>query len=211
MINFKNLLLGIAIGDAFGAGIEFQDRNWISENVDFTKFVNARCSIKVPEQQLNDFVKNYRPWDYTDDTEMTIGVINSLLSKRKFSADLLIDYWKQEFLADKKAKGFGRNGHGSMRWFYEGTKSIEEIRFFQKNRVYPGNAPTMRAIPFGLIPEKWINQYAIINADATHPHDKARASSILIARVTHYLLIKRGSQNTLITYCQPFVLSLIHI
>ncbi len=46
MINFSNLLVGLAIGDAYGAGVEFQDRNWIADNVDFTKFVSARHLIK---------------------------------------------------------------------------------------------------------------------------------------------------------------------
>ncbi len=204
-MNFKNLLLGIAIGDAFGAGVEFQDRDWIKANVDFTKFVNARQHINVPKAQLENFVKNYQPWDYTDDTEMTIGSIKAILSNRLFTIDLLVDYWQKEFLADKKIKGFGRNGHGSMRWFYEGTKRIEEIRAFQSNRPYPGNAPVMRAIPFGLIPEKLIRQYALINADATHPHPKARAASILIAQATHFLLIKMGNPFKLIPYCQSFI------
>lgn len=44
-MNFQNILLGIAIGDAFGAGVEFQDRNWIRKHVDFSKFVNARDKI----------------------------------------------------------------------------------------------------------------------------------------------------------------------
>ena len=37
---FEALFLGYAIGDAFGAGVEFQDRNWIRRHVDFTRFVN---------------------------------------------------------------------------------------------------------------------------------------------------------------------------
>lgn len=204
-MNFKNLLLGIAIGDAFGAGVEFQDRDWIKANVDFTTFVNARQLINVPKAQLEKFVKDYQPWDYTDDTEMTIGCIKAVLSNQRFTVDLLIDYWQKEFIDDKKRKGFGRNGHGSMRWFYEGSKSIEEIRNFQNNRPYPGNAPTMRAIPFGLIPEKLIEPYALVNADATHPHPKASASSILIARATHYLLVKTENPFKLIPYCQSFI------
>lgn len=44
-MDFKALFLGYAIGDAFGAGVEFQDRQWIRQNVDFTKLVNARDTI----------------------------------------------------------------------------------------------------------------------------------------------------------------------
>lgn len=43
----KEVLIGTAIGDAFGAGVEFQDRNWIREHVDFSRFVNARGQIEI--------------------------------------------------------------------------------------------------------------------------------------------------------------------
>lgn len=42
LTDVDSMLLGVAIGDAFGAGIEFQDSEWISRNVDFTKWVNQR-------------------------------------------------------------------------------------------------------------------------------------------------------------------------
>lgn len=50
-MNIENILLGTAIGDAFGAGVEFQDRNWIRKNVDFTKFINVRNRINVSEDK----------------------------------------------------------------------------------------------------------------------------------------------------------------
>jgi ADP-ribosylglycohydrolase len=77
-MNLQNFLIGTAIGDAFGAGVEFQDRTWIRKNVDFTRFINARSSIKVPSDKIDPFVKNYHPWDYTDDTEITIGTMKAL-------------------------------------------------------------------------------------------------------------------------------------
>ncbi len=92
-VNIREILLGIAIGDAFGAGVEFQDRNWIRRNVDFTKFVNARHLIKVPIEKLKVFTENYNAWDYTDDTEMTIGVLKALLSEEPFSESLLVKLW----------------------------------------------------------------------------------------------------------------------
>jgi ADP-ribosylglycohydrolase len=62
-MNIKDFLKGTAIGDAFGAGVEFQDRNWIQEHVDFTTFVDARSRIQVPEDQQQAFVQNYQAWD----------------------------------------------------------------------------------------------------------------------------------------------------
>ena len=48
--DIENFLIAFAIGDAFGAGVEFQDRNWIRENVDFTQPTNARNQIAAPEK-----------------------------------------------------------------------------------------------------------------------------------------------------------------
>ncbi|WP_196894654.1 ADP-ribosylglycohydrolase family protein [Aureivirga marina] len=200
-MNIESFLIGTAIGDAFGAGVEFQDRDWIAKNVDFTKFVNARNKIKISEDKLELFTENYTSWDYTDDTEMTIGVMNALISKQDFSEELLISKWLEEYQRGIKLKGYGRNGHGSIRWFFSDEKTIEEVREFQRYRSNPGNAPAMRAVPIGFLDENLINSYAEINANATHPNEIAIISSQCISRAAHYLLIKNEDPKNIIDYC----------
>lgn len=204
-MNIKEILIGIAIGDSFGAGVEFQDRDWIRKNVDYSKFINAREQIKVPREEIKLFTENYKEWDYTDDTEMTIGLLKSLMSKEEFTTELLIRKWKEEYEKGIKEKGYGRNGHGSMRWFFLGEKTISEIRSFQRNRSNPGNAPAMRSVPIGLIEEDLINDYAEINAKATHPNINAIISSQCIARASEYLIIRNGNQEEIISYCKEKV------
>ncbi len=200
-MKIQDILLRIAIGDAFGAGVEFQDRNWIREHVDFSKFVNVRNKIQISSDKIALFTQNYNEWDYTDDTEMTIGVIKSLLSNQDFSVDLLVDKWKEEYDLGIQKKGFGRNGHGSMSWYFSGEMTINQIRDFQRNRMNPGNAPAMRSIPLGLINEDLINKYAEINANATHPNLNAIISSQCIARSAEYLIVKQGKKENIIEYC----------
>lgn len=65
-VDYGSMLLGVAIGDAFGAGIEFMSKEWILENVGFDKYVNMRDG---------KYGVNYEPGKYTDDTEMTIGLV----------------------------------------------------------------------------------------------------------------------------------------
>ena len=165
-MGLKNTLIGIDCGDAFGVGIEFQDRRWIGENVDFTEFVNRRTGRHG---------KNYEPGFYSDDTEHSIGVLRALTDPRDFSVELLLDLWKSEYETDKNKKGFPRQGHGSIKDWYEGHTTIEEIRDSQRGRDDPGNAPPMRAVPLGFANPERIEEYAIINADATHPHPKGQA------------------------------------
>lgn len=197
----KDILIGTAIGDAFGAGVEFQDRDWIRENVDFSRLINVRNKIKVSNEKKEIFTKNYIEWDYTDDTEMTIGVMNALSSNEVFSEELLVRKWKDEYEDGVLKKGYGRNGHGSMSWYYSGDKTIEEVRNFQRNRPNPGNAPAMRASVLGLLDESIINEYAFINANATHPNINAILSSQCIARASEFLLVKKGNPLNIIDYC----------
>lgn len=204
-MNIQNLLIGTAIGDSFGAGVEFQDRDWIRKKVDFSCFVNARASIQVPQEQKVLFTQNYKAWDYTDDTEMTIGVFKALVSKVPFSESLLIQKWEEEYKKGIQEKGFGRNGHGSMSWYYSGEKTIEEIRSFQKDRPNPGNAPAMRAVPIGLVPPHLINAYAAINAKATHPNINAILASQCIARAAEFFFLRQGSPKEIIAYCMKTI------
>ena len=204
-MNLQHFLIGTAIGDAFGAGVEFQDRNWIRKNVDFTRFINARTSIKVPADEIEPFIKNYHEWDYTDDTEMTIGTMKALMSKKEFSESLLIRKWSKEYFKGVKDKSYGRNGHGSMAWYYSMEKTIEEIRDFQRNRPNPGNAPAMRAAPIGFVKEEFINKYAAINANATHPNINAILSSQCIARAVRFILIEKGNPLNIIHYCKKVI------
>lgn len=197
MKSFADVLLGIAIGDAFGAGVEFQDRNWIRQHVDFTQYLHHRTDEES---------KNFVAGNYTDDTEMTIGLIKALIAGKADNIDYLVDFWTQEYELGKTTRGFGRVGHGSMRWFFAGEKSITDIRNYQRDKEYAGNAPPMRAVPLGFLPTEKINQYAIINADATHPHPKARVASVLVARATEFLLVLKDSrQDQLVPYCASFV------
>lgn len=200
-IDLEALLLGIAIGDAFGAGVEFQDRTWIKENVHFDRFINARPNINVSPEKLEAFTKNYVPWDYTDDTEMTVGTIKALITNEPLTTDLLIKKWTEEYKAGENSKGFGRNGHGSMRWYYDGEMTIDQIRDFQRDRPNPSNAPAMRTIPFGLLPPDKIEAYAVLNAYATHPNEIAALSSLTIARAAEFILVKQGEQSEVINYC----------
>jgi len=201
----QDILLAIAIGDAYGAGLEFEDRDWLKANVDFSEFVNRRNDIVKVVNNKGIEVDNYKAWDYTDDTEMTIGCIKTIISGEGITEETLLKYWITEYEQDKSKKGIGRHGHGSMRWVYNGEKSIEEIKDFQKNRPNPGNAPTMRAIPFGFLPSEHINEYATINAMATHPHPKAVASSILVARLVEFLIVKQGKKQEAYAYCTQYL------
>lgn len=188
-----NALRGVAIGDAFGVGVEFKSRFWIAEHVDFTKFVNV----------WKGGINNISPGTYSDDTEHTIGVVEALLSDAKFSEELLLTKFKNEYENDMRVKGYPRDGHGSIEDWYRGKKTIEEVRLAQADREDPGNAPVMRSVPLAFIQRDDLLEYCRINANATHPHKVAVNASYLTALTAWHFLREEGKANELI----PFLLA----
>lgn len=185
-----NALKGVAIGDAFGVGIEFKSRFWMAENVKFDQFINV----------WKDGKNNISPGTYSDDTEHTIGVVEALLSDDTFSEELLLAKFRAEYENDKQAKGYPRYGHGSIEDWYTGKKTIEEVRATQVGRSDPGNAPVMRAVPLAFIPKGNVPNYCVINANSTHPHDLAIKGSLLATMVAWHFLREDGDGGNLISF-----------
>lgn len=190
--NIIDTLQGIAIGDAFGVGLEFKSRFWIAENVHFDKYMN----------EWNAGNNTIVPGAYSDDTEHTIGVVEALLSGQPFSEELLLEKFKLEYENDKKIKGFPRDGHGSIEKWYKGEMAIDQVRKIQSVREDPGNAPVMRAVPICFAPRTHVYPYSIINANCTHPNENARRASVLTVLTAWHFLRNEGEPGELI----PFLL-----
>jgi ADP-ribosylglycohydrolase len=191
----NNTLLGIAVGDAFGVGIEFKTPEWIAQNVDFTKYLNERTG---------PWGVGYRPGDYSDDTSDSLALIKALLSKDQhgLSKSKLLQALRLEYEASRADRnGLPRAGFGSIKDFFEGRQTLRQVQEAQRGRRYPGNAPPMRAVPIGFLESSKINRLAALNAEVTHPHPKAIAASIVIARAARYLIVERRPASRLISYC----------
>lgn len=191
--NIVNALKGVAIGDAFGVGVEFKSRFWMAENVEFNQFINLWKGGK----------NNILPGTYSDDTEHTIGVVEALLSGQPFSEDLLLAKFKEEYENDRSRKGYPRDGHGSIKDWYNGRKTIEEVRAMQAQRTDPGNAPVMRSLPLAFVHREDLLSYCAINANATHPHEVAIKATYLSALTAWHFLREEGSADALL----PFLIS----
>ena len=129
----------MAIGDAFGAGVEFQDWKWIQANVTGDEWVSRRGDplfgyrykfnnggILDDEVDPDAVGQNFIPGMFTDDTEMTLGLIHALLERDPNDVDtcrdqhlrwenVMISQWKHEY-----AKAPGRYVHTHTP-FHSGT------------------------------------------------------------------------------------------
>ena len=88
---------------------------------------------------------------------------------------------------------------GTVAYVWNGKCSLEEMRQRQAGRVDPGNAPPMRALPLAFLARaRDRERLSVENADATHPHPKARAASLLVATGCRFYALKGGAQAELL-------------
>lgn len=220
---WREMLLGSAIGDAYGAGLEFYDgvdiqkladgSTWVCQRGDEVLDFNYRGHL---EKDHDGAGQNYQPGMYTDDCEMTVGFIHALMQdngKGKLSKDDLIRWWKAEY--DKGQShyllarvwglvGVGRNGHGGIAAVYNAPEeSWPELLGVMREKLskmaYPGNAPPMRALPLAFLPDDLMLQYAIANSETTHPHPKATTASLCIALAARRFVLQRAPPASLIS------------
>jgi ADP-ribosyl-[dinitrogen reductase] hydrolase len=173
----QNMLLGVAIGDAFAYPYEFASKEieWFEKNLDMTKY----CVHPKPEfgHQILGL--------YTDDTQMSIAVTELLISSGKENGDK----FTKENLADYFVKTFKRDSiNGYARGFQNFLKSVNDGQeFLQKIKpTSTRNGAAMRSVPLGVVADlDMLVDYAQINASTTHDTPKGHASSVAVALLSH--------------------------
>lgn len=200
-----NVLLGIALGDAFCFGLEFQDRRFLQEQfkdrIDFTYFRSYRKDINY-----------YCPGDYSDDTSDNIAVMKLLMCNEFVHENVLLKYIQAEYDNAKCARrGNPRPGYGSIEQVLSvetalKEKALRKVKSDQAGKLHPGNAPVMRAIPFGLIDLLNIERNCRISASLTHPHLEAYFATSLIANTAYFLLHKNIKKNELFGHLYSYYL-----
>jgi len=218
-VRFQEMLLGSGIGDSFGAGVEFWDNRWIKQHVDGSTYVLRRGDPVLHfyyagaefKPECTGAGQNFLAGMYTDDLEMTLGLIHALLDPKlggEPSMDDMLRHWKEEYFKAQghylltrfwALAGIGRNGHGGIAAVYSGSVAIEGMRARIAKMRYPGNAPPMRALPLAFVrDDDRLVRLARANADSTHPHRKARAASLGVALAGQVFVIQRMKQAALI-------------
>jgi len=138
---------------------------------------------------------------------MSLGLIEACCkySGSQNIQQLLLDSWRTIYENNKSKKlGIGRAGYGSIAQVFRNEISIQQVQSAQQSRKYPGNAPPMRAIPLGFLPDRGefnMNEWATENANSTHPHPKAIAASIAIARACEFVVVYQMDQEKVFSYC----------
>jgi len=169
----SSVLLGCAIGDALGVPFE-------SKPADYELLLKWDG-----KSYLGSKYHNLLPGQYSDDTQMSLMVAESLVENNDFNPDdLSLRY--VDWIASGRARGYGKTTLIAVTSLYEGVH-------WSKSGVPDsyGNGTAMRAAPFGVFfrkDKKALIDAVTIDSNMTHASNEALAGALAIALTTHYLV-----------------------
>ena len=179
------MLLMIAMADAYGAGFEFADDEFIQEHNSLTKYLAWSDQTSAGS--------------YTDDTQMSIAIAQLMINEK--------GPWNEYLVAEYFLKAFKRDPRQSYsEEFYNFLLETESSREFIEN-IYADsvrNGSAMRSVPLGLIKDKTeMLEKARIQSSVTHNSYEGIIASQAVALAVYYFVNKLGNKDGLHDYvCQ---------
>ena len=158
---FKGAILGCFLGDAFGSGFE-------GMNPEKARF------------HMNNLSKTF-PRSYTDDTDMTLAVAESIVQSSGVSPE---DIAKQFSLYCDLTRGYAIGAIKSVQALRAGMKWYDVARVVFENGSF-GNGAAMRVSPVGLFYHhdlEGLRRAAIEQANITHVHPLGQWGAVMQAR-----------------------------
>jgi ADP-ribosyl-[dinitrogen reductase] hydrolase len=172
------LLLEIAIGDAYGAGFEFCNREKITACNTLEKYVPHEQGILAGH--------------YTDDTQMSIAIAEVLLANADYSAEVFAESFVKAYKRDRR-QGYAKGLQGLLDLCGDGADLMQRISPESRR-----NGAAMRSVPLGLIADKNVLAVAAKEqARVTHNTAEGILSSHVVALMAHALLYDKASLSDL--------------
>lgn len=181
------MLLELAIGDAYGAGFEYAEPEFVIAYNDLSGYVQH------PRHRL-------KPGCYTDDTQMSLAITETLVAGEPWTPEVLAQRFVTAFKRDQ------REGYASR--FYEYLLNVQDGRQFLDgiNWTSDKSGAAMRAAPIGVLPrvEKVI-EATRVQAAITHNTPDGINAAIAAALMSHYFIYKLGSKRELGKFLEAHV------
>jgi ADP-ribosyl-[dinitrogen reductase] hydrolase len=163
-----NMMLGIAIGDAYGGPFENMPRKRLST-----------LSLE-PKYGINP-KKNNLPGHYTDDTQMSIAVSEILFSNYSFTKKNLAGFFVEAFKRDLRP-GYSKKTKFALKNSNDGEDFLNNV---QKNSI--SNGSTMRSVPYGINNSiEDLIEKSVINSEISHNTPQAIAASSAISLASYF-------------------------
>lgn len=177
------MLLVIAMADAYGAGFEFAEHEYIQT-------YNCLTEYKKPQHDK-------RPaGSYTDDTQMTIAICELMTNvDGPWSKKLVAKYFLNAFKRDPRES----YSEDFYHFLLNTETSLEFIENINADSVRNGSA--MRSVPLGLIKNKSeMLEKAKIQASVTHNTHEGIIASQAVALAVYYFVNQVGTKDGLFDY-----------
>jgi ADP-ribosyl-[dinitrogen reductase] hydrolase len=174
------VLVELAIGDAYGAGFEYSDPDFV-----------------VAHNTLDDYVQHprhihVRPGQYTDDTQMTLAIAELLLADADWTPENLAAKFVEVYRRDERY-GYAERFHEFLRTVDSGAEFLARIH---NNSDRSGAA--MRVTPIGLLGTvDDVLHHAAIQARVTHNTPAGVEAAQAAALAVHYCHHRLGHTKDL--------------
>lgn len=175
------MLVELAIGDAYGAGFEFKDEQFVRAHNDLTRY--------YPHELNNE------TGVYTDDTQMSIALAELLLSGDSWNHENVASAFVRCYKRDPRL-GYAKGFQSFLDEVGSGAEFLEKI-----NPSSTRNGACMRSAPLGVIYDtSKLLDYAEIQAKVTHDTKEGIVSAQAIALCAQFFLYEKGESSELIDY-----------
>lgn len=171
------MLLELAIGDAYGAGFEYADRDFIAANN------YGRAYVQHPRHiaKTGGF--------YTDDTQMSLAIAEAIVSGEAWTPENLAQRFVDAFWRDPR-KGYSRAFYDFLRQTRSGAAFLANIRPDSDK-----SGAAMRAAPLGVYPTvEEVIARCTVQARLTHDTPDGIAAAQAAALLAHYCLYELGAR-----------------
>lgn len=176
------MILEAAIGDAYGAGFEFQNQAFILNNNHLLKFHKHGMYPEIYKR-------------YTDDTQMAIAIAELLIETTEWTPEKVADKFVKVFHRDKR-RGYSNRVYNALGASKTGN---DFIRIIDKNSS--GNGSAMRAYPIGLIKNiPKILELCEIQAKVSHDTIEGIQCAKRIALAVHFYKYNLNKERNLIEF-----------
>jgi ADP-ribosyl-[dinitrogen reductase] hydrolase len=168
----ENMLLYTAIGDSYGLSFEFVSDEYVSQH-------NDALGYKKREKETKGWQDHF-PGRFSDDTDCSIAVVQTMLLSDSFEAQTFIHVWQGIFSRDPK-RGYSKETKRML-------ESMNASQIVSGPRNTESNGCLMGAHFLGLYPTKERVFKACVNKCLSmQANPKSIIATTFVAMVAHYL------------------------
>lgn len=181
------MLVELAVGDAYGAGFEFSPDEMVRRHN------KVRYYVQHPRHDI-------RPGCYTDDTQMTLAIVEALLSGEEWTAENLAERFVDVYRRDPR-HGYAARFHSFLQTVTDGA----DLRA----RIDPDSdrsGAAMRAAPLGVLPTiDEVLDKCRVQAVITHNTPAAIDAALAASLMTYFCVHQVGPKQWLPMFLENHV------